>query len=172
MSSSFFLPTSSSAPVSQSAIAPTLIIGRLIVGRQTPEYVGARQKRFAWIIGLTLSATMFVFLRSDECLLAVDGACLSDLSDLSLFLNRRLASAWGVSSIHSFLRIRCSIVRGKVSGSREQPIQKTSGWQHIGRVAVRGLCGWCWPYQIRDISGGRRIICSNPQLQKQNEQAT
>src|SRR5579863_3116375 len=26
--------------------APTLILGRLIVGRQTPEYVGARQKRF------------------------------------------------------------------------------------------------------------------------------
>src|ERR1700759_1311942 len=32
--------------------SPTLIIGRLIVGRQTPEYVGARQKKFAWIIGL------------------------------------------------------------------------------------------------------------------------
>ena len=42
--------------------APTLVLGRLIVGRQTPEYVGARQKRFAWIIGLALSATMFVFL--------------------------------------------------------------------------------------------------------------
>src|ERR1700736_1493869 len=42
--------------------SPTLIIGRLIVGRQVPEYVGARQKRFAWIIGLVLSATMFVFL--------------------------------------------------------------------------------------------------------------
>lgn len=42
--------------------SPTLIIGRLIVGRQTPEYVGARQKRFAWIIGLVLSATMFVLM--------------------------------------------------------------------------------------------------------------
>jgi hypothetical protein len=42
--------------------APMLIIGRLIVRRQTPEYVGARQKRFAWIVGLVLSATMFVFL--------------------------------------------------------------------------------------------------------------
>src|SRR5580704_12544440 len=37
--------------------APTLI-----VGRQTPEYVGARQKKFAWVIGLILSAVMFVFL--------------------------------------------------------------------------------------------------------------
>src|ERR1700757_2985861 len=37
--------------------SPTLILGRLIVGRQTPEYVGARQKQFAWIIGVALSAT-------------------------------------------------------------------------------------------------------------------
>ena len=28
--------------------APTLILGRLIVRNQTPEYVGARQKKFAW----------------------------------------------------------------------------------------------------------------------------
>src|SRR6267154_5546774 len=42
--------------------SPTLIIGRLIVGRQTPEYVGARQKRFAWIIGLVLSAIMFILM--------------------------------------------------------------------------------------------------------------
>jgi hypothetical protein len=41
--------------------SPTLIMGRLIVGNQTPEYVGAAQKKFAWIIGLVLSATMFYF---------------------------------------------------------------------------------------------------------------
>src|SRR5580700_302638 len=39
--------------------APTLILGRLIVGRQTPEYVGAPPKLFGWIIGLVLAATMF-----------------------------------------------------------------------------------------------------------------
>src|ERR1700733_2281671 len=44
--------------------APTLIIGRLIVNKQTPEYVGARQKRFAWIIGVILSGTMFIFMVS------------------------------------------------------------------------------------------------------------
>jgi hypothetical protein len=42
--------------------SPTLIIGRLIVRNQTPEYVGAQQKKFAWIIGVLLSATMFVFM--------------------------------------------------------------------------------------------------------------
>src|SRR5882724_7040188 len=42
--------------------SPSLIIGRLIVRNQVPEYVGARQKKFSWIIGLVLSATMFIFL--------------------------------------------------------------------------------------------------------------
>jgi hypothetical protein len=39
--------------------APSLIIGRMIVGNQRPEYVGAPQKKFSWYIGLALSGTMF-----------------------------------------------------------------------------------------------------------------
>ena len=35
--------------------SPTLIFARLIVRNQTPEYVGAAQKKFAWIIGDVLS---------------------------------------------------------------------------------------------------------------------
>ncbi len=42
--------------------SPSLIIGRLVVGNQVPEYVGAQQKKFAWIIGVFLSASMFVLL--------------------------------------------------------------------------------------------------------------
>lgn len=42
--------------------APTLVIARLIVRKQTPEYVGAAQKKFAWIIGVVLSAAMFVLM--------------------------------------------------------------------------------------------------------------
>ena len=42
--------------------SPTLILGRLIVRKQVPEYVGAPQKRFAWIIGIILALTMFVLI--------------------------------------------------------------------------------------------------------------
>src|ERR1700710_664830 len=42
--------------------SPALIIGRLIVRNQVPEYVGARQKKFAWIVGVALSFTMLVFM--------------------------------------------------------------------------------------------------------------
>jgi hypothetical protein len=40
--------------------APTLIIGRLIVRNQVPEYVGAQQKKFAWIIGIVLATIMLI----------------------------------------------------------------------------------------------------------------
>lgn len=42
--------------------SPSLIIGRYMTRNQTPIYVGATQKRFAWIIGLTLSSAMFVHM--------------------------------------------------------------------------------------------------------------
>jgi hypothetical protein len=42
--------------------SPSLIIGRLIVGKQIPEYVGAAQKKFAWTIGLVMASIMFLLL--------------------------------------------------------------------------------------------------------------
>ena len=40
--------------------SPTLILGRWVVNNQTPEYVGAVQKKFAWKIGIGLGITMLV----------------------------------------------------------------------------------------------------------------
>lgn len=42
--------------------APSLIMGRFFVQNQTPEYVGATQKRFAWSIGFVLSIIMFFII--------------------------------------------------------------------------------------------------------------
>lgn len=42
--------------------SPVLILGRFIVRNQVPEYVGAVQKKFAWVIGVTLGSTMFVLI--------------------------------------------------------------------------------------------------------------
>jgi Domain of unknown function (DUF4395) len=42
--------------------SPSLILGRLIVRNQVPEYVGAPQKKFAWIIGVLLAASIFIHL--------------------------------------------------------------------------------------------------------------
>ena len=42
--------------------APSLILGRIFIQNQTPEYVGAPQKRFAWGIGFILSVLMFFMI--------------------------------------------------------------------------------------------------------------
>ena len=42
--------------------SPSLILGRLIVRNQLPEYVGARQKKFAWTIGIFLSTIAFLLI--------------------------------------------------------------------------------------------------------------
>jgi len=42
--------------------APSLILGRIFIQNQTPEYVGAPQKRFAWGIGFLLSVIMFFMI--------------------------------------------------------------------------------------------------------------
>jgi len=42
--------------------APMLIIGRFFVQGQSPEYVGASQKRFAWSLAFAFAVTMFVLI--------------------------------------------------------------------------------------------------------------
>ncbi len=44
------------------ALAPSLILGSFFVRQQAPEYVGAKQKRFAWGIGLMLATLMFFLI--------------------------------------------------------------------------------------------------------------
>lgn len=48
--------------------SPIMFISHWIVSKQTPLYVGAVQKRFAWSLGIVLSLTIFIlslFLLSD-----------------------------------------------------------------------------------------------------------
>ena len=72
--------------------SPVLILGRLAVSRQVPEYVGAPQKKFAWQIGLALSALMFVHLVILNSSSVITGiTCMLCL--VFLFLNRHLEFA-------------------------------------------------------------------------------
>jgi len=45
--------------------SPSLLLGRVFVRNQIPEYVGAEQKRFAWMLGLMLALPMFYYLVID-----------------------------------------------------------------------------------------------------------
>jgi len=51
--------------VIQPRYAPSLLLGRFFVQNQKPEYVGAAQKRFAWILGMILAWPMFYYLVID-----------------------------------------------------------------------------------------------------------
>jgi len=42
--------------------APSLIIGHIFVQDQSPEYVGASQKKFAWSLAFAFAVTMFVVI--------------------------------------------------------------------------------------------------------------
>lgn len=41
--------------------SPSLILGRIMVSKQQPEYSGAPQKRFAWGLGLAIAVVMMVW---------------------------------------------------------------------------------------------------------------
>jgi hypothetical protein len=109
--------------------APTLIIGRLIVRNQVPEYVGARQKKFAWIIGIALSATMFILMVVVNSYSPVTGIiCLVCL--VFLFFESAFGICLGCKFYPIFYKGKAQYCPGEVCDARsKQDIQKTSGAQ-------------------------------------------
>jgi hypothetical protein len=111
--------------------SPTLIMGRLIVRKQVPEYVGARQKKFAWIIGLILSATMFVFLVVVNAYSPITGiTCLVCL--LFLFFESAFGICLGCKFYSLFNKGKAQYCPGEVCDAKSrQDIQKTSASQLV-----------------------------------------
>ena len=111
--------------------SPTLIIGRLIVSNQTPEYVGAQQKKFAWIIGVILSATMFtliVIVNSSSPI--TGGICLICL--MFLFFESAFGICLGCLFYPLFHKEKAQRCAGEVCDKRlRQDIQKISRTQLI-----------------------------------------
>ena len=61
--------------------SPSMILGRLAVKNQVPEWSGAPQKRFAWAVGWTLAVTMFYLIVLNDVIgpinLIVCATCLT-----------------------------------------------------------------------------------------------
>lgn len=119
--------------------SPSLIIGRLIVRNQVPEYVGARQKKFAWIIGLVLSATMFVFMVVINSFSPITGiVCLICL--LFLFFESAFGICLGCIVYKMVYKEKAQYCPGEVCDVKaRQDIQKTSVAQLL---MVAGLIGY------------------------------
>jgi hypothetical protein len=109
--------------------SPTLILGRLIVRNQNPEYVGAKQKKFAWIIGVILSGTMFVFFIIVNAFSPITGiVCLICL--IFLFFESAFGICLGCNVYKLFYKEKVQYCPGEVCDrNAKQDIQKTSGTQ-------------------------------------------
>ncbi|MES1223031.1 MAG: DUF4395 domain-containing protein, partial [Bacteroidota bacterium] len=109
--------------------SPSLIIGRLIVRNQVPEYVGAKQKKFAWVIGLVLSAIMFFFLVVINTYSPITGiGCLLCL--VFLFFETAFGICLGCKVYSLLYKDKAQHCPGEVCDPKsKQDIQKTSGVQ-------------------------------------------
>ncbi len=106
--------------------SPSLILGRLIVGNQVPEYVGAPQKKFAWYIGVALSAIMFALLVVVNGFSPITGIiCLICL--VFLFFESAFGICLGCKFYPLFFKEQAKLCPGEVCEVKDrQDIQKTS----------------------------------------------
>jgi hypothetical protein len=111
--------------------SPSLIIGRLIVRNQVPEYVGARQKKFAWIIGVVLAAIMFIHMVVMNAYSPITGIiCLICL--IFLFFESAFGICLGCKFYSWIYKEKAQYCPGEVCDVKaKQDIQKTSGVQML-----------------------------------------
>ena len=109
--------------------SPTLILGRLIVSRQVPEYVGAAQKKVAWKIGIILATLMFVLLVVVNSYSIITGlTCLVCL--IFLFFEAVFGICLGCLVYRWYYKEKAQYCPGEVCDVKsKQAIQKTSGSQ-------------------------------------------
>jgi len=115
--------------------SPTLIIGRLIVRNQVPEYVGAKQKKFAWIIGIVLATIMFILVVVVNSFSPITGLiCLICL--IFLFFETSFGICLGCKFYSMVYKEKAQYCPGEVCDVKSrQDIQKTSGSQLLIVVA-------------------------------------
>jgi hypothetical protein len=118
--------------------SPTLILGRLIVRNQVPEYVGAAQKKFAWIIGIALSATMFILMVVINSYSPITGIiCLICL--IFLFFESAFGICLGCKVYSIFNKGKAQYCPGEICDRKsKQDIQKTSWIQLFVVLAFIG----------------------------------
>jgi hypothetical protein len=111
--------------------SPVLIVGRLVVSRQAPEYVGAGQKKFAWKIGVALASLMFLLLvvlnSYSSITLVTCVVCLVFLFFESAF--GICLACWLYGILYKDEALLCA--GGTCKETKKQAIQKTSRMQIV-----------------------------------------
>ena len=115
----------------QPRYSPSLLLGRLFVRNQTPEYVGATQKRFAWSLGFILAWPMFYYLvinfQPNPIKVLVCLICMS-----LLFLESAFSICLGCKLFNLFKKEKATHCPGDVCEMKvKDPIQKFSPVQGV-----------------------------------------
>lgn len=118
--------------------APSLILGRLIVRNQVPEYVGAQQKKFAWIIGIVLAVIMFALQVVVNSYSPITGLiCLICL--IFLFFETAFGICIGCKMYSLIYKEKAQYCPGEICEVKDkQEIQKTSKFQMLIVLAFVG----------------------------------
>ncbi|MEL6812705.1 MAG: DUF4395 domain-containing protein [Bacteroidota bacterium] len=123
--------------------SPFLILGRLIVRNQVPEYVGAPQKKFAWKIGVVLSILIFVLSNVVNSFSPITAlVCLICL--IFLFWEAAFGICLGCKIYAKFYKDKVQYCPGEICEPKDrQEIQRTSKkqiWILIGFfIALVGI---------------------------------
>ncbi len=109
--------------------SPFLIIGRLMVRNQVPEYVGAPQKKFAWVIGFILSSLIFILSNVVNSYGPVTAlVCLICL--IFLFWETAFGICLGCKFYGIFYKDKVQYCPGEICEVKDrQDIQRTSKFQ-------------------------------------------
>jgi len=111
--------------------SPSLIIGRLIVGGQTPEYVGAAPKKFAWTIGLVLATIIFLLLVVMNSTSIITGI-ICQICLIFLFFEAVFGICLGCKFYPLFHKEKSQYCAGDICEVKaKQEIQKTSLLQKV-----------------------------------------
>ena len=126
--------------------SPSLIIGRVIVRNQVPEYVGAQQKKFAWIIGIFLASLMYILLVVVNSYSLITGiTCLICL--IFLFFESAFGICLGCKVYSWLYKEKAQYCPGEVCDKKtKQPIQKTSMAQLLIVFAFIGYIIFIVPF--------------------------
>jgi Domain of unknown function (DUF4395) len=121
--------------------SPSLIIARFMVRNQTPQYVGAAQKKFAWYIGLTLSTAMFIHMIVFNAYGPINGlSCLVCM--IFMFFELAFGICIGCKIYGLFNKGKVQYCPGEVCELKDRhEIQKTTPTQLLVLLAFALLLG-------------------------------
>jgi hypothetical protein len=102
--------------------SPSMILGRIMVRRQAPEWAGAPQKRFAWSIGLALALAMLYLVVIERVIgplnLVICAICLT-----LLFFESAFGICLACIVYNAFHRERARDCPGGVCAADRKPVR-------------------------------------------------